>query len=70
MPFGLSRQKGNRSGGSHAHNHAPGWDALDNVFEARFPGQSPNHCKPVDVMLPAQDGVWGISANRDRDAWF
>jgi hypothetical protein len=21
-------------------------------------------------MLPAQDGVWGISAYRDRDAWF
>jgi hypothetical protein len=66
MPFG----QGRKSVGPPADDHAPGWDALDRVFEAQFPGQSPHHWKPVDVMLPAQDGVWGISAYRDGDAWF
>ena len=49
---------------------APGWDALDSVFEVQFPRQSPHHWKPNDVSLPGQDGVWGISAYRDDDAWF
>jgi hypothetical protein len=70
MPFGLGRKTGDSSDDPRGDDHAPGWDALDKVFEAQFPGQSPNHWKPNDVMLPAQDGVWGISAYRDRGAWF
>jgi hypothetical protein len=71
MPFGIGRKK-DPSGDTPARgdDYAPGWDALDGVFEAQFPGQSPQHWKPNDVHLPAQDGVWGISAYRDRDAWL
>jgi hypothetical protein len=71
MPFGFGRKKDDK-GGIRAldEDHAPGWDALDRVVEAQFPGQSPHHWKPNDVPLPAQDGLWGISAYRDGDAWF
>jgi hypothetical protein len=69
MPFGLGRKKATGDGPPQG-DHAPGWDGLDKVFEAQFPGQSPHHWKPNDVMLPAQDGVWGFSAYRDGNAWF
>jgi len=51
-------------------DYASGWDALDTLFSAAFPGQEPHHWKADDVFLPAQDAVWGISAYRDVDAWF
>jgi hypothetical protein len=71
MPFGPGRKKeGNRGTRAQGDYHAPGWDALDRVFEVQFPGQDPLHWSPSDESLPAQDGVSGISAYRDGDAWF
>jgi hypothetical protein len=49
--------------------YAPGWDALDGVFTSAFAGQEPHHWA-TDNALPAQDGIWGISAYREGDAWF
>lgn len=71
MPFGLGRKKDDAPQQPQFNDeYAPGWDALDAVFEAAYPGQKPDHWKPNDVPLPAQDGVWGISGYRDEQTWF
>lgn len=69
MPFGFGRDKEPASQ-ELPPDHAPGWDALEDRLSAAYPGQEPHHWKPDDVMLPAQDGVWGISAYQDEGSWF
>jgi hypothetical protein len=71
MPFGLRRNKSDAPQQPPIDDdYAPGWDALDAVFAAAYPGQTPDHWKPNDVPLPAQDGVWGISGYRDEGSWL
>jgi len=69
MPFGFGRKKQQQSP-AFGPESTVGWDALTAVFDAAFPGQEPSHWKPNDVMLPAQDGVWGVSGYRDASGWF
>lgn len=69
MPFGLGRKKDQPSP-EFGPEHTAGWDALMAVFDAAFPGQGEHHWKPNDVLLPAQDGVWGIGGYRDGSSWF
>jgi hypothetical protein len=70
MPFRLGKKKDDpgRDAG-RGDDYAPGWDALDAVFAAAFVGQKPHHWA-TDTFLPAQEGIWGISAYREGDAWF
>jgi hypothetical protein len=71
MPYGLGRKKEASSPAPKpGEDYAPGWEALDAVFMTAFPRQQAHHWMPNEVLVPAQDGVWGISAYRDSNAWF
>src|SRR4051812_2741733 len=71
MPFGFGK-KGDRRRDQPQRDdeYAPGWDALETLLAATFPGQVEHHWKPNDVPAPAQDGVWGISGYREGMSWF
>jgi hypothetical protein len=69
MPFGFGRNKNPEPSEPQPEDTA-GWDALAARLAMAFPDQEPEHWKPDDVLLPAQDGVWGISAYRAGSTWF
>ena len=71
MPLGFGKKKEPAEAvvsESAADGEAPGWDAIDESLTQAFPGQAPLHWGTN--RLPGQDGLYGLSAYRDGDAWF
>jgi suppressor of fused len=54
----------------NAEESAPGWDAIDAAIRPLIGDTQPRHWGTPTVMLPDQDGLWGISAYRRPDHWF
>lgn len=65
--FGFGRKKTGPPPAHEPADDAPGWDAIDRVLEAAFPGQEPKHWGAIG---PPGQGLTGASAYRDGDVWL